>query len=158
MLSTILIIVLILLLIGALPTWPYSSGWGYGPGGGLGLISGRHHRAGTDGPYLTQPYSALIPASLITLIPLGDLGTHLSREFSRRVGDRIKARGPANRSFTVGASWTIFTISRCRRSMTRLRRAGRNQHALQGVGLLILQAGFRHGRHVRQRWRTHACW
>jgi hypothetical protein len=38
MLSTILIIILILLLIGALPTWPHSSGWGYGPGGILGLI------------------------------------------------------------------------------------------------------------------------
>jgi hypothetical protein len=38
MLSTILIIILILLLIGALPTWPYSSNWGYYPGGGLGLI------------------------------------------------------------------------------------------------------------------------
>jgi Protein of unknown function (DUF3309) len=38
MVSTILIIVLILLLIGALPTWPYSAGWGYYPGGGLGLI------------------------------------------------------------------------------------------------------------------------
>jgi hypothetical protein len=38
MLSTILIIILILLLVGALPTWPYSSGWGYYPGGGLGLI------------------------------------------------------------------------------------------------------------------------
>jgi hypothetical protein len=38
MLSTILIIVLILVLIGALPTWPYSSGWGYGPGGILGLV------------------------------------------------------------------------------------------------------------------------
>lgn len=37
-LSTILIIVLILLLIGAIPTWPYSRGWGYGPGGILGLI------------------------------------------------------------------------------------------------------------------------
>ena len=37
MLSTILIIILILLLIGALPTWPYSGGWGYGPGGILGL-------------------------------------------------------------------------------------------------------------------------
>lgn len=34
----ILIIVLILLLIGALPTWPYSGGWGYYPSGGLGLI------------------------------------------------------------------------------------------------------------------------
>ena len=38
MLSTILIIILILLLVGALPTWPYSSGWGYYPGGGIGLI------------------------------------------------------------------------------------------------------------------------
>ena len=38
MLSTILIIILILLLIGALPTWPYSAGWGYYPGGGLGLV------------------------------------------------------------------------------------------------------------------------
>jgi hypothetical protein len=38
MLSTILIIVLILLLIGALPRWPYSAGWGYGPGGLLGTI------------------------------------------------------------------------------------------------------------------------
>jgi hypothetical protein len=38
MLWTILIVILILLLIGALPTWPYSSGWGYYPGGGIGLI------------------------------------------------------------------------------------------------------------------------
>jgi len=38
MLSTILIIILILLLIGALPTWPHSAGWGYYPGGLLGLI------------------------------------------------------------------------------------------------------------------------
>jgi hypothetical protein len=36
--STILIIVLVLLLVGALPTWPYSSGWGYYPSGGLGLV------------------------------------------------------------------------------------------------------------------------
>lgn len=35
---TILLIVLILLFIGALPTWPYSSGWGYYPSGGLGLV------------------------------------------------------------------------------------------------------------------------
>ena len=34
----ILLIILILLLIGALPTWPYSGGWGYYPSGGLGLI------------------------------------------------------------------------------------------------------------------------
>jgi len=34
----ILIIILIVLLLGALPTWPYSSGWGYYPSGGLGTI------------------------------------------------------------------------------------------------------------------------
>jgi len=38
MLSTILIIILILLVIGALPTWPYSSGWGYYPGSGLVIL------------------------------------------------------------------------------------------------------------------------
>jgi len=38
MLGTILLIVLILILLGALPTWPYSSGWGYYPSGGIGLI------------------------------------------------------------------------------------------------------------------------
>jgi Protein of unknown function (DUF3309) len=36
--STILLIILIILLLGALPTWPYSSGWGYYPSGGLGLV------------------------------------------------------------------------------------------------------------------------
>jgi Protein of unknown function (DUF3309) len=36
--GTILIILLILLLVGALPTWPYSTGWSYYPGGGIGLI------------------------------------------------------------------------------------------------------------------------
>jgi hypothetical protein len=35
---TILILILIILLVGALPSWPYSSGWGYYPSGGLGLI------------------------------------------------------------------------------------------------------------------------
>ena len=38
MLSTILIIALVLLLLGALPTWPYSASWGYAPGGLLGTI------------------------------------------------------------------------------------------------------------------------
>ena len=38
MLGTILLIILILILIGALPTWPHSSGWGYYPSGGVGLI------------------------------------------------------------------------------------------------------------------------
>jgi hypothetical protein len=36
--STILLIILILLLIGVLPLWPYSGGWGYYPSGGLGLL------------------------------------------------------------------------------------------------------------------------
>lgn len=36
--QTILIVVLLLLLVGALPSWPYSTGWGYYPSGGLGLI------------------------------------------------------------------------------------------------------------------------
>jgi Protein of unknown function (DUF3309) len=36
--GTILLILIILLLIGALPTWPYSGGWGYYPSGGLGLV------------------------------------------------------------------------------------------------------------------------
>jgi hypothetical protein len=36
--STILLVILILLLVGALPLWPYSSGWGYYPSGGVGLL------------------------------------------------------------------------------------------------------------------------
>jgi hypothetical protein len=38
MLGTILIVILILLLLGVLPTWPHSKSWGYYPSGGLGLI------------------------------------------------------------------------------------------------------------------------
>jgi hypothetical protein len=38
MLGTLLIIFIVLLLVGALPTWPYSSGWGYYPSSGLGLV------------------------------------------------------------------------------------------------------------------------
>ena len=36
--NTILLVILVLLLIGALPTWPYSANWGYYPSGGLGLV------------------------------------------------------------------------------------------------------------------------
>ena len=36
--GTILLIIVVLLLIGAIPTWPYSRNWGYGPTGGLGLV------------------------------------------------------------------------------------------------------------------------
>ena len=38
MLGTILLIVLVLLLVGALPSWPHSRGWGYYPSGGMGLV------------------------------------------------------------------------------------------------------------------------
>ena len=38
MLGTILLIILIIIVLGALPTWPYSSGWGYYPSGGVGII------------------------------------------------------------------------------------------------------------------------
>jgi len=38
MLGTILLIVVILMLIGAIPAWPHSRSWGYGPSGGLGLV------------------------------------------------------------------------------------------------------------------------
>ena len=38
MLGTILLIILIVLLLGSLPTWPYSGGWGYYPSGGVGLL------------------------------------------------------------------------------------------------------------------------
>ncbi len=38
MISTILLVILILLLIEALPRWPYSTGWGYYPSGGVGLV------------------------------------------------------------------------------------------------------------------------
>jgi hypothetical protein len=36
--TIILLIILLLILVGALPTWPYSSGWGYYPSGGIGLV------------------------------------------------------------------------------------------------------------------------
>ena len=38
MLGTVLLVILVLLLIGAIPSWPHSKGWGYGPSGGLGLV------------------------------------------------------------------------------------------------------------------------
>jgi Protein of unknown function (DUF3309) len=38
MLSTVLVVLLILLLLGAIPSWPYSRGWGYGPSGILGIV------------------------------------------------------------------------------------------------------------------------
>jgi hypothetical protein len=38
MMGTILLVILILMLLGAIPTWPHSRSWGYGPSGGLGLV------------------------------------------------------------------------------------------------------------------------
>lgn len=37
-LGTILLVILILMLVGVIPTWPHSKGWGYGPSGGLGVV------------------------------------------------------------------------------------------------------------------------
>lgn len=53
MLGTILIVLLVLLLVGAIPTWPYSSNWGYYPSGLLGGPSCRPH-LGPLGPSLTN--------------------------------------------------------------------------------------------------------
>ena len=50
--STILLIILVLLVLGALPTWPYSTGWGYYPSGGLGLVLVILLDSGTDGASL----------------------------------------------------------------------------------------------------------
>ena len=36
--GTILLVILVLALVGVIPTWPHSSGWGYGPSGGIGLV------------------------------------------------------------------------------------------------------------------------
>jgi hypothetical protein len=55
---TILLVILILLLLGALPLWPYSAGWGYYPGGGLGLILIRQYQ----GLWCTISASSLIEA------------------------------------------------------------------------------------------------
>jgi hypothetical protein len=38
MLTTILLVILVLMLVGAMPHWPYSTGWGYGPGGIIGVL------------------------------------------------------------------------------------------------------------------------
>lgn len=38
MLGTVLVVLLVLMLLGAIPTWPHSRNWGYGPSGGLGLV------------------------------------------------------------------------------------------------------------------------
>jgi hypothetical protein len=38
-LATIILIVLVLMLVGAIPTWPHSRSWGYGPSGGIGLVA-----------------------------------------------------------------------------------------------------------------------
>jgi hypothetical protein len=37
-LGTILLLIVVLMLIGVIPTWPHSRGWGYGPSGGLGIV------------------------------------------------------------------------------------------------------------------------
>ena len=56
MLGTILLIILILILIGALPTWPYSSGWGYYPSGGVGLVAAHRDGPAADGANIRPQY------------------------------------------------------------------------------------------------------
>ena len=73
--GTILLILLILLLIGALPAWPYSSGWGYWPSGGLGLnpancYNPRPHRASLSGSALKQKFDRRSSATVIIVTPL----------------------------------------------------------------------------------------
>ena len=55
MLGTILIVVLLLLLLGAWPSWPYSRGWGYYPSGTLGLVLVVVLVLALSGPHLTGP-------------------------------------------------------------------------------------------------------
>ena len=62
MLGTILIVILILMLLGALPTWPHSRNWGYFPSGGLGLVV----------------------VILVVLLLLGRLGSPRRRERKKR--------------------------------------------------------------------------
>ncbi len=54
MLSTVLLVVLILLLVGAIPSWPHSRGWGYGPSGILGIVACRRADPRADRPRLNR--------------------------------------------------------------------------------------------------------
>ena len=68
MLGTILLIILILILIGALPTWPYSSGWGYYPSGGAGLIVIIVDRPAADGTNIRRRLGSVRQYRNVTLI------------------------------------------------------------------------------------------
>src|SRR4030095_12295213 len=96
-LGTILLIILILLLIGALPSWPYSSGWGYYPSGGLGLVviillilvlMGRLYPAG----YFDQQIGNSAPATdasvpaRIPVVPVTEIDVRRSLAARRRCG------------------------------------------------------------------------
>ncbi len=69
--STIFVVILVLLLLGALPTWPYSSGWGYYPSGGLGLVVLILGRSAADGPPLSsfRAPDAVSPRGVAESIP-----------------------------------------------------------------------------------------
>ena len=88
MLGTILLIILILLLVGALPTWPHSSGWGYYPSGGLGLI--------------------LI--IVLILVLMGRISA--SRARHKRWGRGRSATFPAGRHHVVGGGRTCAPVAR----------------------------------------------
>jgi hypothetical protein len=64
-LGTILLIVLLLLLVGAVPSWPRSRGWGYGPSGGIGLVLAIRACAAAHRPTLiadSRPNPERLPA------------------------------------------------------------------------------------------------
>ena len=70
MLGTILIIVLILILLGSIPAWPYSRGWGYYPSGGLGLVL---HRGSTSAARGIGGFALAVlaaPGLLVAGVPL----------------------------------------------------------------------------------------
>ena len=58
MLTTILLVILILMLVGALPTWGYSSGWGYGPGESSACSSSSHRSCINRTNLIRRPYRA----------------------------------------------------------------------------------------------------
>ena len=67
MLRTLLLVILILVLLGSLPLWPYAAGWGYGPSGGAGLLLGVGIFATLAQLAMTRAYSrgrTLVAASL----------------------------------------------------------------------------------------------
>ena len=73
--GTILLILLVIMLLGAFPAWPYSRGWGYYPSGGLGPGAGGHCVAGRDGPHSLVTSNECSAAKVICLRPPSGRGS-----------------------------------------------------------------------------------